>query len=279
MNIFLFYTLHVTCKFVPLQRSRLAYSYALGGDHPILASLFCRLGDLYYQHGYKLQSKVMLTCALELVEKVLGEYHIVTSAYSMKIATILTGQGRYNDALAMYNRAYTVLMEFDDKFLTDARQCLCGITLCQWHMRRFTEAEKNCLLLLEIAKNSDGKLGLESLDYILLMADVLVTAGEHEKACNYYIDAWNLARCEMNKKCGHVMLKIAQKVFGILFSALTLTEQNDISIFKEHFLEANEELGICIFPYHSDELSVLHYIFITLYMSYLHVLDVELILI
>lgn len=227
------------------ENARTAYSGALGTDHPIIASLCASVSDLYYESNRIVEAKVTLSVAMEISTHTVGKYHIVTNGYGLKLATLLTKQGYYLEALELYQRAYEVLLQYGDGFLSDVKECLCGIVICEWRASKFADALKHCSLLIMVCKGHREEIGFDELKYVLLISDIAANAKKFVEYQKYLIQAWHISRDnDSNRSCGTVMVDVTKKIFRLLFDSQTISEQNDMKLFRNDLMEKNKPFSM-----------------------------------
>mmetsp|Transcript_93787 Transcript_93787/g.268453 ORF Transcript_93787/g.268453 Transcript_93787/m.268453 type:complete len:1190 (-) Transcript_93787:209-3778(-) len=81
-----------------------AILWSVGEHHPLYGNLFAVVADMYYEHNSLGDAIDALNKACHTIDKILGSSHLLSTALSAKLGTLISVLGDSNQALQLYER-------------------------------------------------------------------------------------------------------------------------------------------------------------------------------
>ena len=185
----------------------------------------------------------------------LGEFHIVTTGFSIKLAAILLVQGHFHEALSLYLSCYQTLSNLSDNFLDDTKQCLCGVTICYWKIYSFAEAQKYCSLLIQICK-ACAEEGPSELRYLVLMTDILIASNKKLEGVSFLEQAFSIVKKNSDKfNSPSLMNQLSSKAFVTLRTTLSMQNDHLLTSFRDEFKDKIDGISTGFLPFTYDPFS------------------------
>jgi len=183
-------------------------------------------------------SKIMYLLAYEHCVKYLGSGHILAAEYALKLGSLLLAQGEHIDALNFYVEAYQTLSAQSDSFLSDIKDCLCGLSLCYFRQFKFVEAERYCTLLIDVSTSEKGNLGFEEVRYLTLLSDVKERLIKSSEALQCLDLAWSIMMKDSEKpQSGGILINIGKRCSKLLMTTLSMRHELLMNNFRGEFDE------------------------------------------
>jgi len=170
------------------------YTFCLDSDHPIIASHFCTLGDLYYSSRAYPQAKVMILLALESSRQVLGEEHVISVAYRTKLASLYMHEEKFKKAeelLAMNSLVCKSLSAKNVHCQKESIDIYFGLANSLVKIGNKDEAQKLLIIVKEMLENKNVNREVYFAT-TLLLSDIYNGKLQSDESQKQLEDAWFL---------------------------------------------------------------------------------------
>ncbi len=220
-------------------------STQFGAESVQAAQAYANIGTAYSQKYEYTKAENFFNKAKQIFIKKEGEKTPNLINVDINLALISTYSGRYDDAIAIYKEAESIIPQGDGRFILQLADIYSGYCDAYTSKGEYNIAESYINKSLEIKKANFGENNINTVSDYSKLAILLKEQGKYDDAVNYFQKAGNIIAKNYGKKhpdLGGIYNNLAQIYFN----------DGDDETAKEYYTKAIESISAVYGDMHPD---------------------------